>query len=430
VDQFEELLSPSSGEMAAKFLRFLKACCEGPNRRLLLIGTMRSDYLDVYEHQESRLTAPPFHPWRLAPFPRERVGDVIVKPAERVHVQVADDLVETLKRDTPTGDALPLLAFTLRELYRRGADDQRLEVSEYKDVGGMEGAIKKAAEKIIPKDSLPPDVEAAVRSSFVKYLAQVNDKDEFVRLTARWHDLPELARPILSRFIDERLLVESERDGQVLVEVAHEAMFRCWDMLRDWLRTSADILRWKRDVERDQKSDQQSGRRWNGLRPAQLEVARDWPIHRRKELNDAECRWIKQGIRRQWIRRGAVAVVVVTFLALALWASWRRREATASAQVAVSSLATQLGMFTKPIALAGKIAAAVTMRQSAEVRQALDELISSETPFVRTPSIQQEIDLLKDLIDKWDASEKISWNPDEEPSSEKVRKVVLNFSNF
>jgi hypothetical protein len=70
------------------------------------------------------------------------------------------------------------------------------------------------------------------------------------------------------------------------------------------------------------------------------------------------------------------------------------------------------------------------MRQSAEVRQALDELISSETPFVRTPSIQQEIDLLKDLIDKWDASEKISWNPDEEPSSEKVRKVVLNFSNF
>jgi hypothetical protein len=199
-------------------------------------------------------------------------------------------------------------------------------------------------------------------------------------------------------------------------------------MLRDWLRTSADILRWKRDVERDQKSDQQSGRRWNGLRPAQLEVARDWPIHRRKELNDAECRWIKQGIRRQWIRRGAVAVVVVTFLALALWASWRRREATASAQVAVSSLATQLGMFTKPIALAGKIAAAVTMRQSAEVRQALDELISSETPFVRTPSIQQEIDLLKDAIDKWDASEKISWNPDEEPSSEKVRKVVLNFS--
>jgi hypothetical protein len=228
VDQFEELLSPSSGEMAAKFLRFLKACCEGPNRRLLLIGTMRSDYLDVYEHQESRLTAPPFHPCRLAPFPRERVGDVIVKPAERVHVQVAGDLVETLKRDTPTGDALPLLAFTLRELYRRGADDQRLEVSEYKDVGGMEGAIKKAAEKIIPKDSLPPDVEAAVRSSFVKYLAQVNDKDEFVRLTARWHDLPELARPILSRFIDERLLVESERDGQVLVEVAHEAMFRCW----------------------------------------------------------------------------------------------------------------------------------------------------------------------------------------------------------
>jgi hypothetical protein len=143
------------------------------------------------------------------------------------------------------------------------------------DIGSVASeyqAVFVAAEKIIPKDSLPPDVEAAVRSSFVKYLAQVNDKDEFVRLTARWHDLPELARPILSRFIDERLLVKSERDGQVLVEVAHEAMFRCWDMIRDWLRTSADILRWKRDVERDQKSDQQSGRRWNGLRPARISL--------------------------------------------------------------------------------------------------------------------------------------------------------------
>jgi len=428
VDQFEELLTLSSGAMAAKFLRFLKACCERPNRRLLLVGTMRSDYLDLYEHHDAALTAPLFQPWRLAPLPRARIGDVIVKPAARVHVQIANDLVETLKQDTPSGDALPLLAFTLRELYRRRVDGRQLELGEYTALGGMEGAIKQAADKIIYKDALSPDVEAAVRLSFVKYLAQVNDKDEFARLTSNWHDLPEHARPILERFIDERLLVKSLRNGQVLVEIAHEAMFRCWDILRDWLRTSADILRWRRDVRRDQESDQQNGRRWNGLRPAQLEIARDWPGHRRNELTDAEITWIRQGIRRKWKRRGAVTAVVLIFFALAVIASHQSSKARESRDAAVNSLNTQLSMFTKPIELTGKIAAAVTKRQTVEVYQFFDELTSSDTPFVRTPSIIEAIAHLGDAIEKWDADEKISWNKIEEPSSESVRQAALDFA--
>jgi WD40 repeat protein len=321
IDQFEELLSPSSGEMAAKFLRFLKAICQRPNRRLLVIGTMRSDYLDVYEHHASALQAPVFKPWRLEPFPRERLGDVIEKPAARVHVEIAPDLLERLKSDAPTADALPLLAFTLEKLFRECAGDQVIELREYEQLGGMTGAITQAVARILPKD-LPKETENAVRLSFVKHLAQVNDKDEIVRLTARWSDIPAAAHPLLEQFVTERLLVKYEREDQVDVEVAHEALFRGWDTLKDWLRTSADILRWRRDVGRDQVSD----RTWTGLRPVQLAVARHWPHQRHDELTKDEVTWIRNGIRGEWFRRGVVGTVGLVIIALALVAERARLD--------------------------------------------------------------------------------------------------------
>ncbi|HQZ64017.1 MAG TPA: TIR domain-containing protein [Planctomycetaceae bacterium] len=325
VDQFEELLAPSVGLAANRFLHFLKCVFRRSNGRLLAIGTMRSDYLDVYERQPHALTAPFFQPWRLGPFPRERIADVVVKPATCAHVQITDELLERLKLDTPTAEALPLLAFTLEKLYRRYAGDGTLELQEYLDLGGMEGAIQTSIDRIVPLGSLSPETMVALRLSFVTHLAQVNDKDEIVRLTTRWADLPAVAQPVLEQFVKERLLVKSEGNGQVQVEVAQEAMFRCWGDLKVWLGTSADILRWRRDVRRDQASD----KKWTGLRPAQLAVARNWLMQRCNELTQDEVSWIKQGIRRQWFWRcivGGTMVVLVSVTTFAGVQFAKRRE--------------------------------------------------------------------------------------------------------
>ena len=330
IDQFEELLAPAAGQMAEKLLRFLRQllnCCNG---QLLVIGTMRSDHLDLYEQSPDALRAPFFHPWRLGLFPPERIEDVIRKPAKRAGLEITDELVERLKHDTPTVEALPLLAFTLEKLYRGYASDGRLELRDYESLGGMEGSIQKCVERIVPPNSLPASEAAALRLTFVKHLAQVNDKGEVVRLTARWDDLPAPAKPILEKFVNERLLIRSGNQdegkpgqGSVSVEVAHEAMFRCWNDLKGWLRTSADILRWRRDVRRDQANDP----KWTGLRPAQLAVARDWPKRRRDELTAEEIDWINHGIRWEWIRRGIVATVVLVIAFFGITAWWQRNEA-------------------------------------------------------------------------------------------------------
>jgi WD40 repeat protein len=336
IDQFEELFAPSAGPMAGQFLRFLRELLNCRNGQLLAIGTMRSDHLDIYEQSYDALRSPYFQPWRLGPFPPERIEEVIRKPANRAHVDITDELVERLKRDTPTAEALPLLAFTLEKLYRGYASDGELELKDYVSLGGMEGAIQTCIDRIVPRNSLSASEAVALRLTFVKHLAQVNDKGEVVRLTARWDDLPAAAKPILKKLINERLLstgskdvgLENEGGGKSeqpsgSIEVAHEAMFRCWHDLKEWLRTSADILRWRRDVRRDRVNEP----RWTDLRPAQLAVARDWPIKRRDELTSDEVGWIKRGIRWERIRRGIVATVVLVVALLAGIAWWQRNEA-------------------------------------------------------------------------------------------------------
>jgi hypothetical protein len=174
IDQFEELLAPSAGPMAAKLLRFLRELLNCRNGRLLVIGTIRSDHLDLYEQSSDALRAPFFHPWRLEPFPPERIEDVIRKPVRRAGVEIADELVDKLQRDTPTAEALPLLAFTLEKLYRGYARHGRLELQDYESLGGMEGSIQKCIERIVPRDSLSTTEAAALRLTFVKHLAQQN----------------------------------------------------------------------------------------------------------------------------------------------------------------------------------------------------------------------------------------------------------------
>ena len=330
IDQFEELLAPSAGPIAAQFLRFLKELLSCPNGQLLVIGTMRSDHLDIYEKYSAALQAPFFQPWRLGPFPPDRIEQVIRQPANRAKLHVTDGLVERLKRDTPTAEALPLLAFTLEKLCRRYESRENIDVQDYESLGGMEGSIQTCIERIVPPTSLSASDGAALRLTFVKHLAQVNDKGEVVRLRARWDDLPTAAKPVLEKFVNERLLIRYESTTKdkldrrsVSIEVAHEAMFACWSDLKEWLRTSADILRWRRDVRRDQANDA----KWNGLRPAQLAVARDWPKRRRDELAAEEVKWIKRGILSERIRRGIVATVVLVVALLAGIAWWQKNEA-------------------------------------------------------------------------------------------------------
>ena len=74
----------------------------------------------------------------LAP---SRLAEVIARPAEKAKLRFDPGLVERMVADTAGGDALPLLAFTLRELSDRSRErgDRRIRWQDYEAIDGVEG---------------------------------------------------------------------------------------------------------------------------------------------------------------------------------------------------------------------------------------------------------------------------------------------------
>ena len=59
----------------------------------------------------------------IEPLSRARLPEVILQPGRRAGLDFAPGLVERMVEETSGGDALPLLAYTLRELYQRAGPD-------------------------------------------------------------------------------------------------------------------------------------------------------------------------------------------------------------------------------------------------------------------------------------------------------------------
>ena len=101
-----------------------------------------------------------------------------------------------------------------------------------------------------------------------------------------WEEIPEEARPLLERLIEQRLLVRDRRrlEGRadaVVVEVAHEALLRQWPMLTEWLREDVRALKTLDAVQR-------AAAEWakNREEAAKGEV---WLVHTGERLRTAEA---------------------------------------------------------------------------------------------------------------------------------------------
>jgi formylglycine-generating enzyme required for sulfatase activity len=170
-------------------------------------------------------------------------------------------LSECMAKETKTGDALPLLAFTLREMWDRYGSDGDLTLEEYEQVGRLEGSIARKADEELDAATLSEQQGIALRRAFLA-LARLNEEGLYARRTVNWSDLPPAARPVLERFVEARLLVSGKETGTV--EVAHEALLRTWPTLVDWLDQERQKLEQRQRVRRlckDLGSDALSVRR-------------------------------------------------------------------------------------------------------------------------------------------------------------------------
>ena len=116
VDQAEELVTADAEEQA-RFLEALGAALE-ESSPLWVLATLRSEYVTAIleEPAIADVIGPAVV---LGLLDRSRIPEVIEGPAHRAGLELEPGLVGLMVEETRGGDALPLLAYTLRQLYDR-----------------------------------------------------------------------------------------------------------------------------------------------------------------------------------------------------------------------------------------------------------------------------------------------------------------------
>jgi hypothetical protein len=344
IDQFEELLGHSPDHPNSRFLRLLRASLETSGSPLVAIGTMRSDFLEAFQKSPDLLDLR-YESLSLGPMSTEDVAQVIEKPAALAALDLEPGLVQALVGDAETEDALPLLAFTLRELNERYGEDGLLEIDEYRDkLGGLHGAVAKAADEILAAQRLSHVEEVALRKAFLR-LVRPTEEGTYARRTARWDDLPAAAHPVLERLVQGRLLVSSGDETGATLEVAHESLFRSWGRLVHWLDEAAEALRLGREIELAAGGWDAAGRAvddlWRGGRLArarELMTGGDLPLAEpaltfiAASHDEEEAQARAKETRRRRILRGVVggaavaAVLAVVAILFAIRANRAERD--------------------------------------------------------------------------------------------------------
>jgi WD40 repeat protein len=392
VDQFEELLTQAGPAQRAHFARLLHPALSGP---VQVVATLRPEFLDQLL-LDSDLAVVPTHPFTLRPLHREALRTVIEGPAQLAGIGVDDDLLAQLVADTDTGEALPLLAFTLAQLAEGVGRGGQLSLARYEQLGGVQGALTRQADAALAEASA---ATGRSREEVIAGLLRLVTVDEQGRPT-RWRvpraELPEPLTRELDVFVARRLLTTDIHNGTVVIGVAHEAFLSAWAPLAQAIEENASALRARRIVE-------QAATEWHdeGRPPARLwergqlaAALADTGAHLkandvvtdRVELSPTARTFLRASIRRDRLRRGRALTVLSVLLVLAVVAAGiavvQRRAAEQQRNVALSRqvAAQALELRAMNPALAAQLAlAAYRLVPGTETRSSL--LSTLATPY-------------------------------------------------
>jgi hypothetical protein len=308
VDQAEELVTITADSERRAFLEALTTSCAAPSP-LRVVMTARTDMWDRVAAETGKFdmaVAPTV--LHVPPLSRADLAEVISEPARRSHLTLEDGLVERMVDDTGSGDALPLLAFTLARMAADAADD-RLTNAAYDAIGGVRGAIASRAGEVVTAGRTEQEVAEAIL-----HLVSLTDATPHKRL-ARASDVPPRHREILDDLVDARLVVINEVNDQQVYAPAHESLFSAWPPLAALIENRRDDLMLRARLERRSADWREAGATQSGLLSGlELVQARDWRT-RNADMATAEvAAYVDASVVRQrrgrMVRAGVAAVVV------------------------------------------------------------------------------------------------------------------------
>jgi hypothetical protein len=230
----------------AGFLDGLLAALADPrlDGRVALLMAVRTDHLDALLALPALAGLHARTPLVRYLGPVEDLREVITGPLQRSGVvRPETGLVDRLLDDVAgRTNPLPLLAFTLRELWQR-QHAGRLTHEAYDALGGVARALAGFAQACF--EEFDPDDRRRVRDVLVQ-LAQPLEGRTYARRVAPLAAFGEAEVAVLRRLADRRLVViDADGAGEPCAAVVHEALFEHWPALNAWLDEAWAFRRWQ-----------------------------------------------------------------------------------------------------------------------------------------------------------------------------------------
>lgn len=360
VDQFEELVTLCCDDWErARCMQLLESAVQTASERFRLVITLRSDFEPQF------IDCPLKSDWTatryvVPPMTTDELREAIEGPASArvLYFQPAEMIDRLINEVIQAPGAMPLLSFTLSELYirylERRAADRCLTDADYESLGGVVGSLRSIATELYDDFDGP---QQATMERIMLRMVSVQGGELARRRVPRseliYTSMSENDRvsTVLEKLSDARLVVEGkEVDGEPYVEPAHDALIRGWGKLLEWTRKAREQLALRHLLTPAAVDwEQHAGGLW--LKNPRLDLAARFAQSSQHWLNRTEVEFVNQSVasrRRQLtVVVGSVIATLAILSGLTIFALIARSAAVQNEQTARSETVralTNLGL--------------------------------------------------------------------------------------
>ena len=304
IDQGEELYIRAEERQRRRFSEIVARGLGDPRLRAMM--SMRADFFGDLMKDEALYAV--HRLIKVPPLREAQLREVVSRPAQLLSARFeTEGLADIITRRTVEDavkdvGALPLLSYTLDDMWKhmieRGDGVLRLPAQSF-ELGNV---LVDRADTFL---AAHPNAEDQLRRIFTLKLATVREGEEPTRRRAFRSEFTDEEWRLVTELADHpnRLLVTATPEGsEAYAEVAHEAIFRRWGKLRDWIAAEREFLAWKTGLEAARRA-------WQGTSDSSKDdallmgvaqaQAQSWLGKRREDLPVVDRNFIDQSTKRE-----------------------------------------------------------------------------------------------------------------------------------
>ncbi|MCI0470884.1 MAG: ATP-binding protein, partial [Candidatus Aminicenantes bacterium] len=246
IDQLEELITQTRGEEDKnRFMEILKESLDNDKSNILkIILTVRSDFEPHFMGPELKSYWPDAR-YMLPQLTSADLREIILMPTKQVIMEfeppeLVDRIIDEVNQ---APGALPLLSFTLSELYRSyiksGRENRTLYEEDYKKLRGVSGALNKKADELF--NTLDDKQKNTLQKIMLRLVSiegsePARKKIPLDELNFSHQEENKRVEFVIDKLLEARLIIKENGDNnQNYIEPAHDALINSWVAVRGWL---------------------------------------------------------------------------------------------------------------------------------------------------------------------------------------------------